>query len=84
MRHTNLEKSYVRENINLVITNIDEAAQSKYYLPFDYDLVGKIGGFEVRDKKDDSKGKFEVETAALAGVLDAGVSSKYGLSQHKP
>lgn len=76
VRHTNLEKSYVRENINLVITNTDKAPQSEYYFPFDYDVIGKVGGFEARDKKDETKGKFEVTTAALAAVLDAGVSSK--------
>lgn len=78
VRNTNLEKSYVRETINLVITNVDSEAQSAYYFPFDYDTIGKVGGFEVRDKKDDTKGKFEVTTAALAAVLDGDVSSKYG------
>jgi hypothetical protein len=77
VRHTNLEKGYVRENINLVITNTDKAPQSEYYFPFEYDAIGKVGGFEVRDKKDETKGKFEVSTAALSAVLDAGVSSKY-------
>lgn len=76
VRNTNLEKSYVRETINLVVKNIDEIAQSEYYFPVDYDVVGKIGGFEVRDKKDDAKPPFEVTTAALAAALNGETSSK--------
>jgi oligosaccharyltransferase complex subunit alpha (ribophorin I) len=70
VRNTNLEKSYVRETVNLVVTNIDKSPQSDYYLPFDYDVAGKVGGIEVRDKKNADKGKFEVITAAFAGSLD--------------
>ena len=70
VRNTNLEKSYVRETVNLVVTNIDKSPQSDYYLPFDYDVAGKVGGIEVRDKKNADKGKFEVVTAAFAGSLD--------------
>lgn len=76
VRNTNLEKSYVRETINLVIKNTDNSAQSEYYLPVDYDVVGNIGGLEVRDKKDEAKPPFEVTTAALAAVLDGDVASK--------
>lgn len=76
VRNTNLEKSYVRETINLVIKNTDGSPQSEYYFPFDYDVIGKVGSFEVRDKKDEKKGKFEVTTAALSAVLDGEASSK--------
>jgi oligosaccharyltransferase complex subunit alpha (ribophorin I) len=76
VRNTNLEKSYVRETINLVIKNTDNSAQSEYYLPVDYDVIGNIGGFEVRDKKNDAKPPFQVTTAALAAVLDGDNISK--------
>jgi hypothetical protein len=76
VRNTNLEKSYVRETINLVVKNVDKAAQSEYYFPVGYDVIGNIGGFEVRDKKDEDKPKFEVTTAALAAVLDGDLASK--------
>ena len=69
VRTTNLEKGYVRETINVVVTNKDEKAQSTYYFPFDYGHKAQIGGFEVRDKKNAEKGKFEVGTAALATAL---------------
>lgn len=77
VRNTNLEKGYVRETINVVVTNIDLNPQSEYYVPFEYDVMGKIGGFEVRDKKAADVQKFKVTTASLAAVLNAdGSSSK--------
>ena len=77
VRNTNLEKGYVRETVNVVVKNVDKQPQSEYYLPFEYDVMGQVGGLEVRDKKNADKGAFEVTTAAFAAVLDAdGASSK--------
>lgn len=77
VRTTNLEKGYVRETINVVIQNVDNKPQSQYYLPFTYDIVGKIGGFEVRDKKDASKSSFEVTLAPMAAVTgDDGTTTR--------
>ena len=69
VRNTNLDKGYVRETINVVVANKDGKPQSDYYLPFEYDVMSKIGGIEVRDKKNFEKGKFEVEAASLSAVL---------------
>lgn len=69
VRNTNLEKGYVRETINVVVANIDKKPQSDYYLPFEYDVIGKLGGLEVRDKKNLEKGRFEVEAASMAAAL---------------
>lgn len=78
VRTTNLEKGYVRETINVVVTNKDKEPQSEYYIPFDYDMMGKIGWLEVRDKKNAEKDAFSVTTAALAAVLsEDGSSSQY-------
>ncbi len=78
VRTINLEKGYVRETTNILITNTDKAPQSDYYVPFEYDLIGRIGGFDARDKKHAEKGALEVTIAALAEVLDAqGLSLKY-------
>lgn len=77
VRTTNLEKGYVRETVNVVVSNIDSKPQSEYYLPFEYDTVGKIGGIEVRDKKDASKPAFSVRLAGMTSVTGAdGTSSK--------
>lgn len=65
VRNINLEKSYPRETINVVIENIDDKPQSEYYLPFEQDAISRIGGLEAKDKKDASKAPFNVEVAAL-------------------
>ncbi len=76
VRTINLEKGYVRETTNILVTNTDKAPQSEYYIPFEYDLMGKIGGFDARDKKNPDL-PLEVTIAALSAVLDdRGGSSK--------
>ncbi len=78
VRTTNLEKGYVRETINVVVTNKDKSPQSEYYIPFDYQSMSQIGWLEVRDKKTPDKDPFPVSTAALAAVLsEDGSSSQY-------
>ena len=61
VRSINLEKGYVKEIVNVVIENIDTNPQDEYYVPFDGSVVGKVGGFEVRDKKDTTKPVFRSE-----------------------
>lgn len=65
VRNINLEKSYPRETINVVIENVDKQPQSEYFLPFEQDAISHIGGLEVKDKKDAEKGNFDVEIVAL-------------------
>ena len=60
--HTiNLEKSYPKESINVVIENIATTAQDEYYILFTSQQMETIGGLEVRDKKDLDSGLFEVK-----------------------
>lgn len=61
VRNINLDKTYPRETVNVVIENIDSKPQAEYYLPFEQGLIARVGGLEVRDKKDASKGPFHVE-----------------------
>ena len=61
VRTINLDKGYVRESINVVIENISSAPQTHYYVPFDAQTIGKVGGFEVRDKQDSKKPAFPAE-----------------------
>ena len=61
MRHTNLEKGYVREVLNVIIENIDTQPHNEYFLPFRADAIANIGGLEVRDKKDPEKPSFRAE-----------------------
>lgn len=77
VRNINLDKSYVRQTINLVVENVDKQPQSEYYLPFEYDVIAKVGGIEVRDKKNTEKGRFDVQLAAMSAVLgDDGIPTK--------
>ena len=75
VRNTNLDKGYVRETINVVVENVDKQPQSKYYLPFEYEVMGKVGGLEVRDKKNVEKGKFQIQAAGIPAVLSEDESS---------
>lgn len=45
----------------MVIENVDSKPQDEYYLPFELALVERLGGMEVRDKKNPEKGLFHVE-----------------------
>ena len=69
VRSINLEKGYVKETINVVIENIDKQAQDEYYLPVGPEVMAKLGGLEIRDKKDTSKPAFSFES-----VLDHEIS----------
>lgn len=65
VRNINLDKVYPREVINVIVENVDSKPQSEYYLPFETSLLARIGGLEVRDKKDAEKGPFKVDVVGL-------------------
>lgn len=56
-----LEKNYVKETVNTKVENIANDPQDEYYLPFNADQISKVGGFEVRDKKNADAGPFSVD-----------------------
>lgn len=56
-----VEKNYVKENINVQIENIDKVAHDAYYIPFTADQISRVGGVEVKDRKDANAGPFEAE-----------------------
>ncbi|KAL6235369.1 hypothetical protein BDW75DRAFT_240190 [Aspergillus navahoensis] len=70
VRNTNLEKSYARETINVVVENVDKQPQSEYYLSFPSDVFDRVGGLEVRNKKEADKGRFDVETTEVDSASD--------------
>ena len=61
VRNVNLEKGYVKETINVLIENTASSPQGEYYLPFGGDVIGNVGGLEVRDKKNPHTPAFESE-----------------------
>jgi oligosaccharyltransferase complex subunit alpha (ribophorin I) len=56
-----LEKNYAKESINVVIENSSGEPQDEYYLPFTSEQMEKLGGIEVRDKKDEVPVNFAVD-----------------------
>ena len=56
-----LEKSYAKETINVVVENVSPKPQQDYYVPFTSSRLAHIGGFEVKDKKNDAVVGFEVD-----------------------
>lgn len=60
-----LEKNYVKEQINVLVENISDEPQDEYYLPFTADQMARIGGIEVKDRKDANAGAFQVEVAEV-------------------
>ncbi|KAL2161601.1 hypothetical protein VTH06DRAFT_8163 [Thermothelomyces fergusii] len=71
-----VEKNYVKENINVLIENIDREAQDEYYVPFTADQMSRLGGVEVKDRKDSSAGPFVAEAVELDGERQARSRSK--------
>ena len=61
LRNINLEKGYIKVTINVVIENIDVNPQTDYYIPFKSEVISKVGGLEVRDRKDPEKPLFAVD-----------------------
>lgn len=57
----NLEKSYPKESINVLIENTASSPQDEYYLPFTSRQMETIGALEVKDRKDPDGGLFEVD-----------------------
>lgn len=61
VRTINLERAYVRETINVAVRNIGSQPQNYYYLPFEGDIIGGIGGVEARDKRREDSPAFDVK-----------------------
>jgi oligosaccharyltransferase complex subunit alpha (ribophorin I) len=56
-----LEKNFAKENINVVIENVSKEPQDEYFLPFSAEQMERVGGFEVKDRKDATVTGFAVE-----------------------
>ncbi len=56
-----VEKNYVKESVNVVIENIAKEPQDEYFLRFTADEMSRVGGLEVKDRKDGNVGPFDVE-----------------------
>jgi len=61
VRNVNLEKSYPHETINVVVENIDAAPQLEYFLAFERDTISRVGGLDVKNKKEPEQQGFVVD-----------------------
>lgn len=59
------EKSFVKDNINVVIENTSKEPQDEYYVPFTSEQIARIGGFEVKDRKNSEAGQFATEVVEI-------------------
>lgn len=69
-----LEKNYVKENINILVENIATEPQNEYYLPLTADQMSRVGGVEVKDRKDASLGPFDVAAVEYSDEAYGGPS----------
>jgi hypothetical protein len=67
VRSINLEKSYPRDVVNVIIENISPEAQDEYYIPFTTAQAERLGNLEVRDKKNSTIPPFIVEAVSIDG-----------------
>ncbi|KAI0877566.1 Ribophorin I [Hypoxylon argillaceum] len=65
-----LEKNYVKESINLLIENLSPEPQDEYFLPFTSNQIQKVGGLEVKDRKNSDAGNFAVEVVEFDPLSD--------------
>ena len=65
VRNVNLEKSYARETINVMIENVSKEPQSEYFLPFEPGTIARVGAVEVKDKKEPERTGFVAELAEV-------------------
>nr|RBQ94922.1 hypothetical protein FVER53263_00956 [Fusarium verticillioides] len=65
-----LEKTYVKEQINVLVENVAKEPQTEYYVPFTAEQLPRIGGFEVKDRKDANAGPFAAEAVEYDPLSD--------------
>ena len=63
-----LEKNYAKESINVQIENIASSPQDEYFLPFTADQAARVGGIEVKDRKDATLEPFDVQLGGVDGA----------------
>lgn len=67
IRSINLEKSYPRNVVNVVIENVSPEAQDEYYIPFTTSQAERLGNLEVKDNKDLTTPSFDFEAVSIDG-----------------
>ncbi|KAF3016198.1 dolichyl-diphosphooligosaccharide--protein glycosyltransferase subunit 1 [Neopestalotiopsis sp. 37M] len=65
-----LEKNFAKESINVVIENVSEEPQTEYFLPFTGEQMARIGGIEVKDRKDSTLTGFGIDAVEFDPLSD--------------
>ncbi|KAH7329010.1 oligosaccharyltransferase alpha subunit [Stachybotrys elegans] len=65
-----LEKNYVKEQINVLVEVVAAEPQDEYYLPFTPAQMARVGGIEVKDRKDAGAGSFAVDAVEFDPLSD--------------
>ncbi|KAL1896211.1 dolichyl-diphosphooligosaccharide--protein glycosyltransferase subunit 1 [Ceratocystis pirilliformis] len=60
VRIVSLERNYAHETVNIQIQNIAKEPQDEYFLAFDSAEFLRIGGFEVKNKRDSEASEFVI------------------------
>jgi oligosaccharyltransferase complex subunit alpha (ribophorin I) len=62
-----VEKSYAKEQINVLVENVASEPQAEYFVPFTAGQIARVGGLEAKDRKDDTIGPFAVDLVEYDG-----------------
>ncbi|ORY57488.1 Ribophorin I [Pseudomassariella vexata] len=65
-----LEKNFAKESINVLIENVSKEPQDEYFLPFTSEQMARVGGIEVKDRKNVEVTGFVVEAAEFDVTSD--------------
>ncbi|KAI0125670.1 Ribophorin I [Xylariales sp. AK1849] len=65
-----LEKNFAKESINVLIENVSKEPQNEYFLPFTGEQMARVGGIEVKDRKDATVTGFAVEAVEFDPLSD--------------
>ncbi|KAI0482856.1 Ribophorin I [Xylariaceae sp. FL0804] len=65
-----LEKNYAKESINVLIENVSPEPQDEYFLPFTGRQMERVGGIEVKDRKDPDVTGFSTEAVEFDPFSD--------------
>ncbi|KAI1075720.1 Ribophorin I [Whalleya microplaca] len=65
-----LEKNSAKENVNVLIENVSSEPQDEYFVPFTSHQIERVGGIEVKDRKDASVSGFSVEVVEFDPLSD--------------
>ncbi|KAL7937784.1 Ribophorin I [Trichoderma chlorosporum] len=65
-----VEKTYAKEQINVLLENISDKPQAEYFLPFSAEQIARVGGLEAKDRKGETTELFGVDLIEYDALSD--------------